>query len=97
VRRSFRVDLDEVSALCLRRRQGAPSQLLAIGDEAYDIVAAELAGDELVKGRTQSVGGLIDTGEGSEWEGIASDGAVSRQGGSPRCAGLLAQPRGSTL
>ena len=73
--RTFRLDLDEVSALCLRRRQGATPELLAVGDEAYDVVRAELSGDELVNARSDGVRGLVDTGEGSEWEGIASDGA----------------------
>jgi hypothetical protein len=72
---SFRLDLDELSALCLRRGLLGRQEVLAVGDEAHVVLSAELSGRELGATRADNVRSLVDGGDGSEWEGIACDGS----------------------
>ena len=72
--------LREVSALATRRRSGGGSQLLAVGDEDFAVVQADVEGDDAL-GQTSRydlflplVGTGIDLRGGSGFEGIACHG-----------------------
>jgi SdiA-regulated len=77
---SWRVDLEEVSALCVRRASADRHELLAVGDEDFVIHRAVLEDDSLRHGRRESARDLlpdkVSKGKsGSEWEAVAADGA----------------------
>ena len=76
----WRLPLDEVSALCMRRGSDGAQELLAVGDEDFAIQRAVLHGDRLERSERLSVrdslpGKLSAGGGGSEWEGVAADGS----------------------
>jgi SdiA-regulated len=79
LRARCRLPLDEVSALCVRR--GAHGQeLLAVGDELFSVIAADLLAEGVGKPTTAGLGELLPVDaraatEGSEWEGVAADSA----------------------
>ncbi len=78
--RSFRIDLDEISALALRNDGDGRARVLAVGDRDFVVVTATLAQDALHDEHPENVGTLIDeqvadAGSSSEWEAIAADGA----------------------
>jgi hypothetical protein len=65
-----RIDLDQVSALALRA-----DGLVAVGDEAFALVTAPLAGDAVGAGTNHPVEDLVeDPGPKSDWEALATDG-----------------------
>lgn len=71
----FRLDLDEVSALAVRR--GA--ELVAVGDEDFRVVTAALRDGGLEDEDATSVRDILDDDmqheeSGSEWEAVAADG-----------------------
>lgn len=73
MRAACRLPLDEVSALCVRGQE-----LLAVGDDLFAVIAADLLGDGVGKPATTELGKLLPAGaqaasEGSEWEGVAAD------------------------
>ncbi|MFN2628570.1 MAG: hypothetical protein ABR569_08040, partial [Gaiellaceae bacterium] len=76
IERAFRLPIDEVSALSVRRE----TELLAVGDEEFVIVHAAIGDDGLRNEfHSRRVGDILDDdvrdGEsGSEWEAIAADG-----------------------
>jgi hypothetical protein len=77
---NWRVDLEEVSALCVRRASGNRQELVAVGDEDFVIHTAVLQGDSLRHRRRESVRDVLPVkvskgGDGSEWEAVAADGA----------------------
>lgn len=74
----WRLRLDEVSALCVRRVQSDRRELLAVGDEDFVIHRATMHGDRLGKRERVSVrdalpGKVFSHDGGSEWEAVASD------------------------
>ncbi|MCA1705487.1 MAG: hypothetical protein LC808_20410 [Actinobacteria bacterium] len=76
LKRRFRLPINEVSALCVRRE----TELLAVGDEEFVIVNAAIGGDGLNNEfNSRQIGDIRDEevrgGKfGSEWEAIAADG-----------------------
>jgi hypothetical protein len=77
VRQSCRIPLEEVSAVCARRA-AAGHELLAIGDDEYAVVVTTLAGTEFGEATTSDLVDLLpagtrSAGDGSEWEGVATD------------------------
>jgi hypothetical protein len=77
---SWHLDLEEVSALCVRRASGGRRELLAVGDEDFVVHVAVLEGDNLRHRRRESARDLLPVkvskgGGGSEWEAVAADGA----------------------
>lgn len=76
LKRSFRLQLNEISALCIRHQ----TELLAVGDEEFTIVTGALADDgldnEVKSKRTDAIldHEIGDPRSGSEWEAIAADG-----------------------
>ena len=80
IRSMTSLPLREVSALATRRRSGGGSQLLAVGDEDFAVVQADVEGDDAL-GETSRydlflplVGTGIDLRGGSGFEGIACHG-----------------------
>jgi SdiA-regulated len=76
----WKLRLDEVSALCVRRAPSGDQELLAVGDENFAIHRATLQGDRLESRRRVSVRHALPDrhsigGGGSEWESIAADGS----------------------
>ncbi len=79
LKRRFRLDLDEVSALCARPRPEGGIELLAVGDEDFAVVTATLVSDEVEGASRSEVGDVLDDhvrdgDSGSEWEAVAADG-----------------------
>lgn len=78
-RSSTALPIGEISALATRRREGG-LELLAVGDEDFGVVAADLAEDGSVgEVRRHEVGlrlpaELVAGDRGSEYEGVAADG-----------------------
>jgi SdiA-regulated len=77
---SWHLDLEEVSALCVRRASADRQELLAVGDEDFVVHMAVLEGDSLRHRRRESARDLLPVkvsrgGGGSEWEAVAADGA----------------------
>jgi hypothetical protein len=76
---SWALPLREISSLACRSA-GAGQELLAVGDEAFVLVAAALDAQEApARPRWIDLGPLLPAeitaaAEGSEWEGVASDG-----------------------
>jgi hypothetical protein len=69
-----RLELDQVSALCIRR-VGDGEELVAVGDEELAVVTAPLDGD-IGDDERHAVGDVVaHTGTKSEWEAAATDGA----------------------
>lgn len=79
LKKRFRLDLEEVSALCARPHADGGAELLAVGDEDFAVVAATLVGDGLEDARRTELGDSLDDdvrhrNSGSEWEAVAADG-----------------------
>ena len=79
LKKRFRLDLEEVSALCARRHPDGGVELLAVGDEDFAVVAATLVDDGLEDARRTELGDALnddarDRDSGSEWEAVAADG-----------------------
>ena len=77
VRRSSRLELGEVSAICVRQT-AVGHELLAVGDKGFDVVVAELSSTGVGTARSNEVAHFFPPGkdgerEKSEWEGLASD------------------------
>jgi hypothetical protein len=77
---SWHLDLEEVSALCVRPASGDRQELLAVGDEDFVVHTAVLEGDGLGHRRRESARDVLPVkvskgGGGSEWEAVAADGA----------------------
>jgi uncharacterized protein YjiK len=75
--RGFRIDLDEMSALCVHRSAARRQEVLAIGDEDFGVHRALWDGERLGESTRRSVRRLLPDSEQSkksEWEGIATDG-----------------------
>jgi len=77
VRQKRRIPLEEVSAVCVRRGV-VGHELLAVGDEAFKVVVAELGDTGIGKGVPRKLEHFFpvearSAREGSEWEGLAAD------------------------
>jgi hypothetical protein len=77
VRQSCQFPLREISALCARSTASG-RELLAIGDEAFEIAVAELGasgvGEAVITDLLPRLpGGERSEGDGSQWEGLAAD------------------------
>jgi uncharacterized protein YjiK len=75
---SWQLDLEEISALCVRRASADRQELLAVGDDDFVVHLAVLEGDSLRHRRRESARDLLPvkvSKAGSEWEAVAADGA----------------------
>lgn len=78
IQEAFDVPLSEVSGLALQRAPGGAARLLAIGDESFELVSAELEGGS-PRGAfaRHDLSGLLRGPAkkgGSQWEAVAADG-----------------------
>jgi hypothetical protein len=70
----YRLHLDQVSALCVRRDGNGAEELVAVGDEDFAVLTAALDGGRLTAQETAKVGDALDDPPGkSDWEAVATD------------------------
>ena len=70
----YRLQLDQVSALCVRRDGDGAEELVAVGDEDFAVLTAALDGGRLTAQETANVGDALDDPPGkSDWEAVATD------------------------
>ena len=60
LKKRFRLDLEEVSALCARPHPDGGAELLAVGDEDFAVVAATLVDDALENARRTELGDALN-------------------------------------
>jgi hypothetical protein len=71
----WRVELPELSALALRLQEGAPAELVGVGDRLFAIFTGDShpPGAGAVSSDLREVVGNSDPGSASQWEGVAVD------------------------
>ena len=70
----YRLQLDQVSALCVRRDGDGAEELVAVGDEDFAVLTAALDSGRLTAQETANVGDALDDPPGkSDWEAVATD------------------------
>ena len=70
----YRLQLDQVSALCVRRDGSGAEQLVAVGDEDFAVLTAAVEEGRLTAQATAKVGDALDDPPGdSDWEAVATD------------------------
>jgi hypothetical protein len=79
IRHTTALPMREISALALRTGPGGESELLAVGDEDFAVISAELEGAEPARTwrhdlRRPLRDTQVDVGSSSGFEGVASDG-----------------------
>jgi len=73
----WRVELPELSALALRLREGAPPELVGVGDRDFSVFTGDShrPGASAVSSDLRGAVGNSDPDSASQWEGVAVDGA----------------------
>jgi hypothetical protein len=74
IRFPYRLDLEQVSALCVRRDGSGAEELVAVGDEDFAVLKAAVDDGRLSQQETEKVGdALHDPSGNSDWEAVATD------------------------